>query len=159
MAGEKAPKVENEFSNIQDLPVDPAVSEIIQDRLKEALTCQSVGANLAVIFLCGSVLEAVLLGTAQDDPERFNRSTRTPKNPRGKVKEFRDWSLSQLIDVAYDIGIIKPDSLRFSHELRNFRNYIHPELQLREGFNPDSFTSELCLQALKTALADLSKER
>ncbi len=150
---------EIELPDVQELPGDSAVTRIIQDRLEEARTCQSAGADLAVIFLCGSVLEAVLLGAAQENPETFNRSTCSPKKTGGKVKDFRDWSLSQLIDVAFDIGLLKPDSRRFSHALRDFRNYIHPEQQLREDFKPDAYTSEGCFQALKTALADLSNAR
>ena len=56
---------EFEIPNIQRLPVDFAICETIQDRVKEAQLCLSNGAHLSVIFLCGSVLEAVLLGAAQ----------------------------------------------------------------------------------------------
>ena len=159
LPSERIPNRKIEIPSIQNLPVAPAVSEIIQDRLKEAQTCLSVGAHLSVIFLCGSVLEAVLIGAARNEPEEFNRSKRSPKNSQGKVKDFGEWKLSQLIDVTYDIGLLKPDSLRFSHTLRDFRNYIHPEQQLKEDFKPDNYTSEGCFQALKTALADLSDER
>ena len=76
---------EFEIPDIQKLPVDLVVSEIIQDRLEEAQSCLSHGAYLAVIFLCGSGLEAVLLGAAQKNPERFNRSPVSPKR-NGKVK-------------------------------------------------------------------------
>ena len=99
--------------------------EIIQDRVKEAQSCLSNGAHLSVIFLCGSVLEAVLLGAAQHDQERFNRSSKSPRQ-NGKVKRFQDWKLSEFIDVARDIGLLKPDVQKFSHGLRDFRNYIHP---------------------------------
>lgn len=157
--GEGGSNREIEIPDIEGLPVAPAVAEIIQERLDEAQACLSVGAHLAAVFLCGSVLEAVLLGAAKIEPERFNRSRRSPKSAHGKVKDFRDWSLAQLIDVAYDIGLLKLDSLRFSHTLRYFRNYIHPEQQLKEEFKPDRYTSEGCFQALKTALADLSDVR
>ena len=65
-------KGEFETPNIQKLPVDLAVSGIIQDRLQEAQSSLLVGAHLSVIFPCGSVLEAVLLGAAQRDPQKFN---------------------------------------------------------------------------------------
>ena len=104
---------EFEIPNIQRLPVDFAVSEIIQDRVKEAQSCLRNGAHLSVIFQCGSVLEAVLLGAAQNGPERFNRSSKSPKQ-NGKVKAFQDWKLSEFIDVARDIGLLKPDVQKFS---------------------------------------------
>ena len=149
---------EFDLPNIQRLPVDFAVSEIIQDRLKEAQSCQSNGSHLSVIFQCGSVLEAVLLGAAQKAPEGFNRSSKSPKQ-NGKVKAFQDWKLAELIDVAHDIGLLKPDVQKFSHGLRDFRNYIHPYQQMASGFKPDEHTARLCFQVLKAALADVAGDR
>ena len=48
---------EFEMPSIQRLPVELPVAEIIESRLNEAKSALSVGAYLAVIFLCGSVLE------------------------------------------------------------------------------------------------------
>ena len=149
-----------EFPNIQTLPLESSAVPIIQARLKEAQACLSVGAYLSVIFQCGSVLEGVLLGAAQKEPERFNRSNARPKNERdGKVKAFHEWSLSEFINVAHDIGLLKPDVQKFSHGLRDFRNYIHPYQQMNSGFTPDEHTATLCLQVLKAALADVAGER
>ena len=142
----------------EKLPVEFAVSTIIQNRLQEAQTCLSVGAHLSVIFHCGSVLEAVLLGAAQKDPEKFNRSRGSPKRA-GKVKAFPEWSLAEFIDVGHEIGLLKLDVRKFSHGLRDFRNYIHPYEQLVSGFVPDEHTARVCLQVLKAALADVAGER
>ena len=149
---------EFEIPNIQKLPVDFAVCEIIQDRLTEAQSCLSNGAHLSVIFQCGSVLEAVLLGAAQNEPERFNRSSKSPKED-GKVKAFHDWKLSEFIDVAHDVGLLKPDVQKFGHGLRDFRNYIHPYAQMASGFKPDEYTAKVCFQVLKAALADVAGDR
>ena len=149
---------EFDIPNLQKLPVDFAVSELIKDRLQEAQSCLSNGAHLSVIFQCGSVLEAVLLGAAQDEPERFNRSSISPKQG-GKVKPFQDWKLSEFIDVAHNIGLLKPDVQKFGHGLRDFRNYIHPYEQLASGFRPDEYTAKVCFQVLKAALADVAGDR
>ena len=149
---------EFEIPNLQKLPVEFAVSGIIQQRLEEAQSCLAVGANLSVIFQCGSVLQAVLLGAAQVQPENFNRSQASPKR-EGKTLPFQEWSLSELINVASDIGLLKPDTQKFSHGLRDFRNYIHPYEQLVSRFKPDEHTAKVCFQVLKAALADVSGER
>lgn len=149
---------EFEIPNLQKLPVEFAVTEIIQSRLKEAQSCLAAKAYLSVIFQCGSVLEAVLLGAAQRQPEKFNRSQASPKRD-SKTKPFHEWSLSELINVASEIGLLNPDTQKFSHGLRDFRNYIHPYEQLASGFTPDEYTARLCFQALKAALADVSGER
>ena len=54
---------------------------------------------------------------------------------------------------------LKLDVKKFSHELRDFRNYIHPYEQLASKFTPDKHTAEICLQVLKAAIADLSGGR
>ena len=149
-----------EVPNLQELPIESMAVPIIHARLKEAQDCLSVGAYLSVIFQCGSVLEGVLLGAAQRTPEKFNRSKVSPKNDRdGKVKSFHEWSLSDFIDVAYDVGVLKADVQKFSHGLRDFRNYIHPYQQMISGFSPDDYTAKVCLQVLKVALADVAGKR
>jgi hypothetical protein len=105
------------------------------------------------------VLEGVLLGAALKNPEKFNRSPASPKTPQGKVKQHHDWTLSQLIDVACDVQMLKPDVKTFSHGLRDFRNYIHPYQQMVSGFEPDKHTAKVCFQVLKAALASLAGER
>ena len=149
---------EFEIPNLQKLPVAPDVAEIIQDRLKEAQACLCVGAYLSVIILYGSILEAVLLGAALKDPEEFNRSAKAPKR-RDKPKVFQDWTLLEFINVGCDLELLKPDVREFSQGLREFRNYIHPNKQLKSDFKPDEFTAKICFQVLKAALADVSDER
>jgi hypothetical protein len=150
---------EFKIPNIQKLPIEQPVIPIVESRLAEARKALGAGAYLSVIFLCGSVLEAVLLGAAQKEPARFNRATSSPKARDGSVKPFHDWSLSQFIDVACEIDLLKPDVKKFSHGLRDFRNYIHPYEQMTSGFTPDEHTAKMCFQALKAALASVAGER
>lgn len=145
--------------NIQNLPIETSAVPIIESRLAEARKALGAGAHLSVIFLCGSVLEAVLLGAAQKEPARFNQAAASPKTKDGKVKHFPDWSLAQFIDVACEIDLLKPDVKKFSHGLRDFRNYIHPYEQMVSRFTPDEHTAKLCFQVLKAALASVAGER
>lgn len=149
---------EFDLSDIENLPVEEGVVAIIQQRISEAQLCLSAGAHLSVIFLCGSVLEGALLGLAINQPEKFNRSNTCPKEG-GKPKPFHRWSLSDLINVANETGFLKDDVKKFSHGLRDFRNYIHPYQQMLSKFQPDEYTAKLCFQALKAALADVSGQR
>lgn len=153
--------LDREFTipNIQKLPIDPHVVYIVESRLNEARTALSAGAHLSVIFLCGSVLEGVLLGAAQKDPAKFNRAQSSPKAADGSVKKFHEWSLAQFIDSACEIGLLKPDVKKFGHGLRDFRNYIHPYEQMASGFTPDQHTAKVCFHVLKAALASVAGER
>jgi hypothetical protein len=145
--------------NVQKLPIEVQAIPIIESRLAEARKALKAGAHLSVIFLCGSVLEAVLLGAAQKKPAGFNRASASPKTNDGTVKRFHEWSLAQLIDVSCEVGLLKPDVKKFSHGLRDFRNYIHPYEQMISEFSPDEHTAKLCFQVLKAALASVAGER
>ncbi len=147
------------FPRVRKLPVEPAIFPIIESRLKEARKALEIGAYLSVVVLCGSILEGILLGRAQRSPALFNRSSASPKNSEGKVKRFPEWTLAQLIDVSTDVGVLKPDVQKFSHGLRDFRNYIHPYEQLASNFTPDAHTARVCFQVLKAALASVAGER
>jgi hypothetical protein len=46
---------------------------------------------------------------------------------------------------------------KYSHSLRDFRNYIHPYEQLSSRFDPDIKTAKISFQVLKAAIADLEK--
>ncbi|QLI80278.1 hypothetical protein HZU75_01310 [Chitinibacter fontanus] len=153
--------LQTEFSipSIQKLPIEAMAVSIIESRVNEARTAMAAGAYLSTILLCGSVLEATLLGAAQKEPARFNQSAVSPKSAEGSVKRFHEWSLAQFIDVACDIGLLKPDVKKFSHGLRDFRNYIHPYEQMMSGFSPDEHTAKVCFQVLKAALASVAGER
>lgn len=144
--------------SIKNLSIDLNVVPVLESRLAEAQHCLA-SAPLATIFLCGSILEGILLGVALQKPKEFNQAANSPKNKDNKVKPFHEWSLAQFIDVAHELGELKLDVKKFSHELRDFRNYIHPYQQLASKFTPDKHTAEICLQVLKAAIADLSGGR
>lgn len=116
-------------------------------------------ASLACIFLCGSSLEGILLGVAANNPQKFNQAKASPKGRNGKVLQFPEWSLSNFIDVAKETGFINEDVKKFSHALRDFRNYIHPHEQASKCFNPDEHTAKLCWQVLKLAIFQIAKNQ
>ena len=145
--------------SVNRLPVDPRVAAGIEARLTEAQANLAAGSYLSAIILWGSVLEAVLLGAADNDKEKFNRASASPKGANGKVKRFHEWSLSDLINVAHEVNLIGLDVKKFAHPLRDFRNYIHIHQQIAEGFTPDKHTANICLQVLKAALAGIAGKR
>lgn len=150
--------LEENFSDIsfETLDINQSVKLILESRMEEIKKCLNSNAPLSVIFLCGSVLEGLLLNTASSNPKEFNTSKSAPKNSNGKVKQFPDWTLNNLIDSAHEIGILKDDVKKFSHALRDFRNYIHPYQQMSTGFLPDLHTAKICFQVLKAVISQLN---
>jgi len=151
--------LKREFSDISiaEIGLESVVSEILQQRIMEIEQCFSAGAYLSVILLAGSTLEGILLGLARKHPKQFNTSKASPKDTSGKVRKFDEWSLSAFIDVVRDINLIQHDTQKFSHSLRDFRNYIHPFEQMTSGFKPRQHTAKICLQVLKAAIHEINE--
>ncbi len=147
-----------EFDEISfdKLELDGFVTEVLKSRFEEIKKCLTANAPLSVLFLSGSSLEGILLGIAINHPKVFNQSKAAPKDSEGKVKPFQDWTLSNYIDVAYELGLLMEDVKKFSHSLRDFRNYIHPHAQVSSGFSPDKHTAAICWQVLKAAMYQLT---
>jgi hypothetical protein len=153
---------ENEFINkefleisIEKLGIADSLLNVLNNRIEEIKMCLQVKSALAVIFLCGSTLEGLLLDTALKYPNKYNQTKSAPKDKESKVKPFHEWSLNNFIDTSYELGYIKEDVKKFSHVLRDFRNYIHPYQQMSSQFNPDEHTAKICFQVLKAAIYQL----
>ena len=142
--------------NVDSVGLDSNVSEIIKLRLKEVELCIGNEASLAAILLIGSIMEGVLLGTASMYPQQFNQAPSAPKDrDTGKARKFPDWTLNNFIDVASEVGLLKHDVKKFSHVVRDFRNYIHPYAQMSSRFSPDKHTALICFQVLKAAISQI----
>lgn len=153
--------LKKEFSeiSIEKLGLDGVITETLNLRFGEIEKCLNAKAPLSVIFLCGSTLEGILLGIATKYPREFNQAKAAPKDKNGKPFQFPLWTLSSFIDVAHEVGLLKEDVKKFSHSLRDFRNYIHPYEQVSSRFNPDEHTAKISWQVLKAALFQLSDRK
>ncbi|WP_461630724.1 hypothetical protein [Labilibaculum euxinus] len=153
--------INREFSNIsiERIGLDGIITDVLTNRFDEIQKCFKAKSWLSVIFMSGSTLEGLLLGIASNKPQSFNTAKCTPKTKEGKVKQFHLWSLSNFIDVVAEIGLLKEDVKKFSHALRDFRNYIHPFEQMRSNFFPDERTAKICLQVLNAAVFQMTQNK
>jgi len=154
--------LKKEFENISvdKLEIEAPVVDILNKRIEEIKKNLGSNASLSAVIMCGSVLEGILLGTALSKKKKFNKSPSSPKEKNtGKVLPFNQWTLSNFIDVAHDIGLLGLDVKKFSHSMRDFRNYIHPYQQMCSKFSPDLDTAKISWQVLQAAITDLKKNK
>lgn len=152
-------KAEFNGISLSSLPVDSCLIPYLETRIEGIRQCLSVKASLSAIFLIGSTLEGILLGVASKHPAIYNKANSVPKDTKtGKPRNFNEWTLNNFIDVSYEIGFLKEDVKKFSHALRDFRNYIHPYQQMSIGFQPDEHTARICFQVLKAALYQIEQK-
>ncbi len=152
--------IRTEFKNISlsRINLDATVTSTLEQRLSEIDKCLNAKAPLATIFLCGSTLEGILLGVASGKYKEFNTANASPKDKiTRQTLPFQKWTLANFIDVSCELKLLGDDVRKFSHALRDFRNYIHPYQQLASKFDPDQHTAEICLKVLQAAISQLSK--
>lgn len=136
------------------------ISEIIDDRLDEIEKCINSGASLAAVIITGSTMEGVLMGVAIRYSKFFINASSAPKDAKSlKTKKIQEWSLNNLIDVAYEIGLINLDVKKFSHAVRDFRNFVHPYEQMTNNFCPDKNTALICLQVLRASISQIAEHQ
>lgn len=123
--------------------VDPQFAKILQGRLDEARTCTNNGCHVAAIIILGSLLEGVLL-------DAIRTRLRLPES------QLKHKSLHDLIELAGKYGFIGVDVPKFCHALRDYRNLVHPHLQVRMNHSPDRDTVEMCWPVVNATLNDLA---
>ena len=145
--------------NLARLNIDARFQQVIEQRIGEIHKCLKADAALAVIFLCGSTLEGLLLDAATKSSQRFNQANAAPKDKNGNTKQFHEWTLDSLINVAHEVDLLSLDIKKHSHSLKDFRNYIHPRQQAVQNFKPDFHTAKISWQVLQAAVANLGGQR
>lgn len=145
--------------NIVKLELDSTYEIVIRQRIEEINIALTNNMPLSAIFLLGSTLEGILLELAIKNPKVFNIAKATPKTKGSKPLPFPEWTLNSLINVAYEMGFLDLNVKKFSHDLKDFRNYIHPRQQLTENFKPNLQTAEISYKVLEAVIANLSKNK
>ena len=141
--------------NLAHLNIDTPFQRVIEQRIIEIHKSLKADAALAVIFLCGSTLEGLLLDAATKNAQQFNQTNSAPKDKNGNSRQFHEWTLDSLINAAHEVGLLSLDIKKHSHSLKEFRNYIHPRQQAIQDFKPDSHTARISWQVLQAAIANL----
>ena len=126
--------------SVEKIGLEFYITKILNNRIVEIERNIKIGNSLSSIILIGSVMEGILLGMAQKHPDKFNKSKSAPMNKNSTI----------------ELDINKEDVKKFSHVVREYRNYIHPYQQLCSQFNPDKHTASICFQVLKAMAKQFS---
>lgn len=130
-------------------------SKIIGSRCEEAAICAKNGAYTMAVIAMGSALEAMILFVLERYPADANRCSAAPRGADGRTKRFSAWKLADMIAVSHELGWIDRDVRDFAIVLRDFRNYIHPNVERMHGGSFDADTCMICWQVLIATANDL----
>ena len=162
---EDSSKEENEFLKRSFVDTEKKIQDlgwgnfdVLRQRTQEIERCLRNDIPLWAVFLIGSTLEGILLDQAFQNAQAFCAATSAPKQ-KWQVIDLNQWTLWSLIDVAHELNYVWLNTKKFSHALRDFRNFIHPREQVKLKFNPDLHTASICFQVLKSAIDDIQKSK
>jgi hypothetical protein len=152
----KAPVIHKlDPTRIHALKLDPQITQLLVDRVEEAQACFEVGAHLATVILAGSILEGLFLGFGKPHEQLLRPAYR--RRDGRPTPPVEDWGLSDWLGVLLRVNWLSPNVASFAHGVRDFRNYVHPQQQLRYQFTPDRGTASIALQIVGIAIDDLSR--
>lgn len=91
------------------------------------------------MVLCGSIAEALLLEKlSQNVAAAVAKAFSLPPNLRPRLpNNLEDWDLNEIINVAVNLSppLLPDDASTGAHQLRRWRNLIHPGRELKEARN------------------------
>lgn len=132
---------------------DAALRKLLERDFEELRSIERDRPIKSTIILCGGILEGMLLGVLRGRLEEAVDSY--GRLGKGPTKPLEEWRLNDLVDVAKDLGLLSRGSASLSHAVREFRNLIHPAVQLRENLLLSTEEAIVARSALAIFIRDL----
>jgi hypothetical protein len=151
------PETPPSFSSISS---DAEMQQLLTNRWNECVGCIEHSLPLAATVMMGGLLEALLvarINKLSDQSPVFKAKSAPKDKTTGAVLKLREWTLSNYIDVAHELGWISDTYKDVGAILRDYRNYIHPykEYQHKKRITPDD--SKILWEIGKTVIRQVLK--
>lgn len=144
-------------ARLERLLSDQVTVDMLMGRLEETRICEAGGAYTMAVIGIGSIIEGLLLQLLleRDEELRTNGFPDSRDAAGNRRKKPDRVTLQQLIDIAHEKDWIQLDATRFVHNVRDFRNFIHPRKELAERPRFDRDSVMLCWAPVQALLNDL----
>ncbi|GEM_PF-4615846 len=134
-----------------DFVSDPKIRAISQRDYKELGKVRSAKACKSTIILSGGLLEAWLSDALSRRPDEAKASYKKLYPEKKRV----NWTLECLIGIAEDLEIITPGATQLSQTLREYRNLVHPEKEIKSGYKVEKEEAEIAFNMVQIVMRDL----
>lgn len=137
---------------------DPEVRSVLDRNALELQHASSAGLYTAAIVLVGAIAEGVLYDAIVARKQTAMASPKAPKNKNGIVvdPETDGWNFYAYIEVAEDLRLFRETTKKMLHgTVRDFRNMIHPKVQVSKGLKPDGPEMKSAVAWLEAVIRDI----
>lgn len=131
---------------------DSGLRKIVERDFVELLRASVSECWKSVILLSGGMIEAVLTDLLLQRIDQAKSTKSAPKDP-----SIREWGFVHLIKVSEELGLINPGVEKLSHSVRQYRDLVHPSVELREKLNVAPEEAKIAMEVLFMLHRDLSK--
>ena len=138
---------------------DPELAQIIRTILTEIDSLVIVRAHRSLIYLSISTLEGILSNVLALNINRIQTFPSYPKKKGGALKKIDDLNLAEKIAIAKDLEIITPDFFDTFKKFKEFRNYMHPLLEVKDKHALDIGLGQIALGLMNHTISKLEKIR
>lgn len=150
------PLDERDFSFV----ADQNLREVLRLDFIDAQKSFAVGACKACGLLCGGLIEGMLLDVVQRPSvvteQRLKEVARSLNLPhRGQSIDWDKVSMTNLIRVSSELGLVDSRALRFAEGARDTRDTVHPRAEVRQGSRVSREEASILLELVKLIYNDL----
>ena len=105
----------------------------------------------SAIILSGGSIEAILLDLLLKEPDKARSSSKAPGE-----RDLNKWDLNNLVEVAVEEEFIESDIAKLSHTVREYRNLIHPGVEIRKNLKVEPEEAKIAVEVLHILIRELS---
>lgn len=141
------------------IAADAEMQQLLANRWNECAACVRHDLPLSATVMMGGILEALLVARINklSDQSPVFKAISAPKDKAGSVLKLREWTLSNYIDVAHELGWISETYKDVGAILRDYRNYIHPYKEYQHKKRITSDDARLLWDISKTIVRQILK--
>ena len=119
--------------------------KLIKEDLNEINICISNKAWKSAVVLSGGVIEAILydwlsLINNNDIKDAYYKCYQKAMN-----KKLNKLSFSEYIDITSNLGLLSSLKIQLTDVIRNYRNLIHPDVNLRKNIRADESIAKISI--------------
>ncbi len=127
------------------------VRSILERDYRELQLAVVANAWKGALILAGSCIEGVLFDLATQNKPASLAAASAPREP-----DITRWMLGQLVAVCTELKLIPPGVDKLSPGLKDYRNLVHPAVEVREKLTPGEHEAQIAVAILNMLHRDLS---
>lgn len=127
---------------------DQRLRGVLEEYYSQAVKAHDAGSFIGTLVACGAALEGLLTWALLARESEAVKSAKAHRNKEGQVLPINKWNLSNLIDVAVDLGLLGKTAKDASWAVKDFRNFVHPYNLLAQSARADAALAQSTLSAV-----------